>query len=90
LRSQQSGNLSQNRFCFPQHFDIPKACHSESLPLKPLRSLRVIVNRLSMLPSVDFYNQFCFQANKINNISPEWVLTVKSAAADLFATKMCP
>jgi len=80
---QLPNNFFNDGINITEHIVIPKSQHTKSLRSKPLVAQLVFVSLFSMLTTVDFDYQTCFQTNKIHNISIDWKLAAKLASIDL-------
>jgi hypothetical protein len=58
--------------------------------LEPLRPALVACGRERMLTAVDFHNQSRREADEVDDVGAEWVLSPESTAVDLMTPKMVP
>jgi hypothetical protein len=78
-----------NTFCFHQYFMVPESKHPESPFGKPCIAIR-IAGRFQMLATIDFHDQLTFQADEVDDIGPDRVLTSKTETFQLSHPQMTP
>ena len=74
---------------FSQHLIIPKSQRPEPSLLKSSRTVRIMHSLILMLSAIDFHDQFCREANKIENVILKRVLPSK-LKSKLISTQPIP
>ncbi len=88
-RGQNPVYLLNNLVQAVQHFIIPEPDHPEALRLKKTRPFRIRLG-IRMLPTVNLNNQTPFQAEKVDNIGADDMLTPELAVRHLPAPEAAP
>jgi hypothetical protein len=83
-------NSLKNPLKLIQNLVIPKPQDSKSLSFKPGRSRLIVFSCVPMLPAVDFDNQPCLQAHKIDNVGPKRMLAAKAQSRNLAPAQLLP
>jgi hypothetical protein len=71
-------------------FIVPKSQHTVAVRLQPARSRRVFLYPVRVLTAVDFDDQLALEADEVDNISPEDVLSPKFVAVELAQPQPAP
>jgi hypothetical protein len=69
---------------------IPKSQDNKLLVMQPSISFSILIRILGMLPAINFNHQAFFQAHKIDNIPPQWLLATEFQPINLPKTKLLP
>lgn len=73
-----------------QHLVVPKTHYREALRPEPCISRSIFFSLFGMLSTVYLNNQLPIQANKIDNISSQRLLTSELHPIELFQSQMPP
>ena len=73
-----------------QYLVIPESHHSKPTCHKPFCPQPIILDPLAMLSSIHLDDQSGLEANEIEYVAPEWMLTMKLVASLLALTEMLP
>ncbi len=74
----------------PKYFIVPKSQYTKTLRLQPGSPALIFFNLLVMLASIHFDDQALFKANKINDVSSQYLLPSKFRGGHLAAVKPAP
>ncbi len=83
-------NLLLYRFYLLKNLIVPKSEHAETSRLQYLRAILVILCPLSMLSPIYLDDQSIFQADKIEDIITEWMLTTKFQTVNFATSQIIP
>lgn len=73
-----------------KHVMIPEPDDSVSGSIEERRSSSILLDRLSMLPAIDFNNQLLFNAAKVHNVWPQRMLASAFEVCQLPPTEQVP
>ena len=71
---------------------VPKPQHPQALLLQPGSSLLVmrLLRRLRMLAAIDLNHQAMLQADKIQDVRTQWMLSAEFGASELAVAQVAP
>jgi len=87
---ENADDLFDHRLRLLQYLVIPKTLDEKTLCLDQVAALFVVAGSLQMLTTIEFDDEFRFQACKIRDETCDLYLASKSIAGDLSATKVAP
>ena len=87
-------NRLQDRFCdagdIPHRLVVPDANHLKSLLVQPCVASGIIVALSIVLPTVEFNDDPCFQADEVDDVATYRELASKAKAVQLSKSKRTP